>query len=198
MKVIGTNKNPRGAGIPIVSDPSEIPQGERVISYVFKLRFADPTELQAALTQYLAGGSPSPYSSILALPKSSSLLVTESTTVIRSISKIIDQIDVEPAEVVSEFIPLQRADATKVVDSSRTFSKRTIKPQRQCREPVACVTYAACPIRWCHNHKAKRDYAVTGLSEDSIMSVKSRSLPTCAPIASTSSRARLTCLSFVA
>ena len=30
--------------------------------------------------------------------------------------KIIDQIDIPPAEVVSEFIKLERADAQKVVD----------------------------------------------------------------------------------
>ena len=53
---------------------------------------------------------------ILALPKSSSLLVTENSSVIRQLAGIIDQIDVPPAEVVSEFIKLERADASKVVD----------------------------------------------------------------------------------
>src|SRR5205823_1015782 len=104
------------AGIPIISDPSEIPSGERVISYVFKLRYADPTEVQSMLMQYLAGGAPNAYTSVLPLPKSSALVVTESSTVIRAVAKIIEQVDVEPAEVVSEFIPLQRADATKVVE----------------------------------------------------------------------------------
>jgi type II secretion system protein D len=114
VKVIGTGKNPRTAGIPVISDESDIPSGEHVISYLFKLRYADPTELQQVLSQYLS--PPQPYTSFLALPKSGSLLVTENTAVIRKLVSIIDQVDIAPAEVVSEFIKLERADATKVVD----------------------------------------------------------------------------------
>ena len=114
VKVIGTGKNPRTAGVPIISDEADIPEGDHVISYLFKLRYADPQELQQVLGQYLS--PPQPYTSFLALPKSSSILVTENSSVIRTLVRIIDQIDVAPAEVVSEFIKLERADATKVVD----------------------------------------------------------------------------------
>ena len=114
VKVIGTGKNPRTAGVPIISDEADIPEGDHVISYLFKLHFADPQELQQVLGQYLS--PPQPYTSFLALPKSSSILVTENSSVIRTLVRIIDQIDVAPAEVVSEFIKLERADATKVVD----------------------------------------------------------------------------------
>src|SRR3954451_5237424 len=114
VKVIGTGKNPRAAGVPIISDESLIPSGDHVISFLFKLRFADPTELQQVLGQYLS--PPQPYTSFLALPKSASILVTENSSVIRSLVNIINQVDIPPAEVVSEFIRLERADATKVVD----------------------------------------------------------------------------------
>ena len=114
VKVIGTGKNPRTSGIPVVSDESDIPEGEHVISYLFKLRYADPTELQQVLSQYLS--PPQPYTSFLALPKSGSLLVTENTAVIRKLVSVIDQVDIPPADVVSEFIKLERADASKVVD----------------------------------------------------------------------------------
>ena len=114
VKVIGTGKNPRTTGVPIISDESEIPSGDHVISYLFKLRYADPQELQQALGQYLS--PPQPYTSFLALPKSGSLLITENSSVIRTIARIIDQVDVAPAEVVSEFIRLERADASKVLE----------------------------------------------------------------------------------
>jgi general secretion pathway protein D len=114
VKVIGTGKNPRTTGVPIISDPSQIPEGDHVISFLFKLRYANPTELQQVLGQYLS--PPQIYTSFLALPQSSSLLITENSSVIRTVSKIIDQIDIPPAEVVSEFVPLLRADASKVVD----------------------------------------------------------------------------------
>lgn len=114
VKVIGTGKNPRTTGVPIVSDENEIPEGDHVISYLFKLRYADPQELLQALGQYLS--PPQPYTSFLALPKAGAILVTENSSVIRTLAKIIDQVDVPPAEVVSEFIKLERADASKVVD----------------------------------------------------------------------------------
>jgi type II secretion system protein D len=115
IEVVGTGKNPRAASVPVMSDESEIPPGDQVISYLFKLRYADAIELQQALTQYLSGAGTNP-APILALPKSGSLLVTQNCGIIRRLVKIVDQIDVPPAEVVSEFIKLERADASKVVD----------------------------------------------------------------------------------
>jgi general secretion pathway protein D len=114
VKVIGTGKNPRTTGVPIISDESDIPEGDHVISYLFKLHYADPQELLQALGQYLS--PPQPYTSFLALPKAGAILVTENSSVIRTLAKIIDQVDVPPAEVVSEFIKLERADASKVLD----------------------------------------------------------------------------------
>src|ERR1700755_3650565 len=63
---------------------------------------------------YLQGSSAT--INILALPKSSSLLVTQNADIIRQLAGVIEQVDVAPAEVVSEFIKLDRADASKVVD----------------------------------------------------------------------------------
>jgi type II secretory pathway component GspD/PulD (secretin) len=114
VKVIGTGKNPRGAGVPIISDDADIPAGDHIISFVFKLRYADPIELQQVLGQYLS--PPQTFTSFLALPKSSSIIVTENSSTIRALVRIIDQVDIPPAEVVSEFIKLERADATKVVE----------------------------------------------------------------------------------
>ena len=114
VKVIAPQKNPRTTGVPVISDETEIPDGDHVISYLFKLRYADPQELQQALGQYLS--PPKGYTSFLALPKAGAILVTENSSVIRTLARIIDQVDVPPAEVVSEFIKLERADASKVVD----------------------------------------------------------------------------------
>jgi len=122
VKVIGTGKNPRGQGVPIISDQADIPSSDQVVSYLFKLRYADPVELQQVLGQYLS--PPQTYTSVLPLPKSSSILITENSTVIRGLAKIIDQIDVAPAEVTSEFIKLERADATKVCDTLKDIFEK--------------------------------------------------------------------------
>ena len=114
VEVVGAGQNPRKAVVPIISDAEEIPPGNPVISFLFKLQYADPQELQQVLMAYFQGSSSS--INILALPKSSSLLVTQNADVIRQLASVIQQVDVAPAEVVSEFIKLERADATKVCD----------------------------------------------------------------------------------
>jgi type II secretion system protein D len=128
VEVIGINKNPRAAAVPIVSDPADLPQGAKVVSYLFKLDYADPQELQQVLAQYLAGiGGQAP---ILALPKSSSLLVTQSADVLRKLVRMVQQLDVAPAQVTSVFVKLERADAGKVVDMLKDlFEKNDQNPQ---------------------------------------------------------------------
>src|SRR5437667_710715 len=114
IDVVGAGQNPRKAPVPFMSDMADIPPGNPVVSFLFKLQYADPQELQQVLMAYFQGSSGT--INILALPKSSSLLVTQNADIIRELASVIEQVDVAPAEVVSEFIKLERADASKVVD----------------------------------------------------------------------------------
>jgi len=122
VDIVGAGQNPRKAPVPIVSDMADIPPGNPVVSFLFKLQYADPQELQQVLMAYFQGSSGS--INILALPKSSSLLVTQNADIIRQLASVIQQVDVAPAEVVSEFIKLERADATKVVDMLKDIFER--------------------------------------------------------------------------
>jgi general secretion pathway protein D len=127
IDVVGAGQNPRKAPVPIVSDLSDIPIGNPVISFLFRLQYADPQELQQVLMAYFQGSSGT--INILALPKSSALLVTQNADIIRQLASVISQVDVAPAEVVSEFIKLDRADATKVCDMLKDiFEKGTESP----------------------------------------------------------------------
>ena len=45
VKVIGSSRSPRNAGVPLISEEADIPEGEHVVSFLFKLRYADPVEL---------------------------------------------------------------------------------------------------------------------------------------------------------
>jgi general secretion pathway protein D len=177
VKVIGTGKNPRGQGVPIISDPADIPPGDQVVSYLFKLRYADPTELQQVLGQYLS--PPQTYTSVLPLPKSSSILITENSTVIRGLAKIIDQIDVAPAEVTSEFIKLERADASKVVDTLKDIFEKGTEQNRPAGPgggPVRGVRGVANPVLPVAQGEGDLG-ALTGLSEDSIIVGKIKLAP---------------------
>src|SRR5437867_11799705 len=125
--VVGAGQNPRKAPVPIISDLADMPVGNPVVSFLFKLQYADPQELQQVLMAYFQGSSGT--INILALPKSSSLLVTQNADIIRQLAGVIEQVDVAPAEVVSEFIKLERADASKVVDMLKeVFEKSTETP----------------------------------------------------------------------
>src|SRR6266446_139737 len=127
IDVVGAGQNPRKAPVPIISDVADIPAGNPVVSFLFKLQYADPQELQQVLMAYFQGSSGT--INILALPKSSSLLVTQNADIIRELASVIEQVDVAPAEVVSEFIKLERADASKVVDMlNEVFEKGSQTP----------------------------------------------------------------------
>src|SRR5437016_7270603 len=127
IDVVGAGQNPRKAPVPIVSDLADIPPGNPVISFLFHLQYADPQELQQVLLAYFQGSSGT--INILALPKASALLVTQNADIIRQLAGVIEQVDVAPAEVVSEFIKLDRADASKVVDMLKEiFEKSTETP----------------------------------------------------------------------
>jgi type II secretion system protein D len=177
VKVIGTGKNPRGQGVPIISDPADIPASDQVVSYLFKLRYADPVELQQVLGQYLS--PPQTYTSVLPLPKSSSILITENSTVIRGLAKVIDQIDVAPAEVTSEFIKLERADASKVCDTLKDiFEKgndqnRPAGPGGALGRGVRGIANPVVPVP-----QGDTDLgALTALSEDSVIVGKIKLAP---------------------
>lgn len=127
VDVVGAGQNPRKAPVPIVSDLADIPPGNPVISFLFRLQYADPQELQQVLMAYFQGSSGT--INILALPKASALLVTQNADIIRQLANVINQVDVAPAEVVSEFIKLDRADASKVSDMLKDiFEKGTESP----------------------------------------------------------------------
>ncbi|CAN5502409.1 type II secretion system secretin GspD [soil metagenome] len=161
VEVIGVNKNPRAAAVPIISDPADLPQGAMVVSYLFRLSYADPQELQQVLSQYLAGiGGQAP---ILALPKASALLITQSADVLRKLVKMVEQIDVAPAEVTSIFIKLERADAQKVVDMLKEIFDKGDQPNQPVNRRVRGVIPPGNP------QQVAEDEGGAVLSEDSLI-----------------------------
>ena len=123
VKVLGASKNPRSSNIPIISEVDEIPDGDQLVSFLFKLEYADPQEVAQTVLQVVA---PSPYTAAIALPKSQAVLVTETAGVLRNLVRIIGALDRKPADVVSEFITLERADAKTVVEQlTKIFEKPT-------------------------------------------------------------------------
>src|SRR4029077_1213985 len=97
-----------------------------------------------------------------------SLLVTENTAVIRKLVKIIDQVDIPPAEGVSEFIKLERADASKIVDLLKEIFEKAQPTGQPGQPPGAGVRgVRVAPVQ---PEKAESDFAgLTALTEDAIV-----------------------------
>ena len=170
IEVVGQNQNPRRAAVPIISDTGDIPPGNTVVSFLFKLRYTDPQDVATLLQQYL---QPTGAVAAIPLPKSSSLLVTQSADTIRRIARIVEQVDVEPAEVKSEFIQLYRADASKVVDMLKDILE---KGGDQTRGAAPTGPGGIRPVRPAPNvpavQPAQVEYdlgAFTGLTEESVV-----------------------------
>src|ERR1700751_1710191 len=111
---INTGKNPRSEGVRLYTGPESIPDGEQVISHYMPFKYITASE---ALTVFQTHILPRAYTSFVPINSAQALLITESTTVIRQLVALQELIDVPPARVVSEFVPLQRADAERVADT---------------------------------------------------------------------------------
>ncbi|HEX4084122.1 MAG TPA: secretin N-terminal domain-containing protein [Chthoniobacteraceae bacterium] len=119
VKLVGTGKNPRSFGINIYSDISQIPDDVGIVSVVFQLQYASSEDIKKVIDAYVPN---SVYTSSVPLP--GAIIVTESTIMLRNIAKIIAAADVPPAEVVSRFYQLERANAKDVVDKlNKLFEK---------------------------------------------------------------------------
>ena len=126
VKVINTNKNVRQFDVPIFSEIDQLPAGNQVVSFLFKLEYADPLEVKAAVDLVIAPTAS--LTNVIALPKSQAVMVTENSDMIRNLAQIVAKLDSKPAEVVSEFIPLTRADAKEVVEKLTKMFEKTSNP----------------------------------------------------------------------
>ena len=124
-KVFGVGKNPRSGGVPIYSDAALLPDNEQIVSYLFKLQYADPTELATQLTQAFPANPVLQGASMVPLAKAQALLVTENTAIIRQVVRIVQELDVPPAVVESRFFSMERADAKDVQEKlNDIFTKK--------------------------------------------------------------------------
>jgi type II secretory pathway component GspD/PulD (secretin) len=92
VEILGTGRNARSHGVPTISDAKDLPSGERIISYLFKLKHLNPEKIQRVFAQYLS--PPQAYTSFLIVPEANALWVTERTSVIRQLIKVIAEVDI--------------------------------------------------------------------------------------------------------
>ena len=118
-KIIGPSRPPRSEGLPLYLEESQLPQdGDKLVSFYKPLKFLSPDEAYQILQGVVQFNA---YGAIAQIPNTSALVITDKTPVIRKAIAILDVVDKEPSQIITEFIPLQRANADKVVETLDTM-----------------------------------------------------------------------------
>ena len=114
IKILGPSRAPRTEGLPLLSEIQALPSdGDKVLSFYKPLSFISPEEAIAVVQGVVQINA---YGSVVPVPNTNAIILTDKTPVIRKALGILDLIDVEPARVVTEFVQLQRANAGRVVE----------------------------------------------------------------------------------
>ena len=114
IKILGPSRAPRTEGLPLLSEVNALPtDGDKVVSFYKPLGFVSPEEAIAVIQGVVQINA---FGSLVPVPNTNAIIMTDKTPVIRKAIGILDLIDVEPARVVTEFITLKRANSERVVE----------------------------------------------------------------------------------
>jgi type II secretion system protein D len=114
VKILGSTKQPRSEAVPLFSGPaSSLPNNDQVISYFMPLSHISSDEAVNVFNSYVVLRS---YGSIIPVPNVNAVVITENVPLVKRLIDLRKVIDVQGATTLTEFFPLQRADATKVQD----------------------------------------------------------------------------------
>ena len=113
VKVLGPGKNPRTVGIPIFSDPADLPVGEKIVSFLLRLTYLDPIETAGVLQSYIPPGNTVNFT---ALEKAGAVIITDDATTVRRLVDLVHSLDQPLAPVTEKWIRLERAEASKAVE----------------------------------------------------------------------------------
>ncbi len=115
VKILGPTRPPRSEGLPLYLEESQLPvDGDKLVSFYKPLRFLSPSEAIPILQGVVQLNA---FGSLVAVPNTGSIVITDKTPIIRKALALLDVIDKEPNQIITEFIPLQRASAEKVVET---------------------------------------------------------------------------------
>lgn len=112
-KLIGPTKQPRSEAVPLYSGAAALPAGDQLISYFMPFDHISSEEAMAIFNSYVALR---PFGSMVPVPNANALVITENTPLILRLIALKNMIDVPGSRSLTEFFPLQRADAEKVAE----------------------------------------------------------------------------------
>ncbi len=147
VKILGPSRPPRTEGLPLYLEESQLPaEGDKIVSFYQPLRFLSPAEALAIVQGVVQMNA---YGSLVAVPNTSALVITDKTPIIRQAIALLQIVDREPSQIITEFIPLQRANAEKVVETLNQMfgagsggGSTTAQPQQGGQQQGAAVVSA--------------------------------------------------------
>lgn len=103
---------PGTGDIPLITSPLALPETDEVVRYVMTLKYMKPDEVsrvfQTVVTQFNSFGS------VVAVPNASALIITENTSLIRSLIELQAKIDVPSSNIETKFIRVQYGDVEEL------------------------------------------------------------------------------------
>lgn len=115
VKILGPSRPPRTEGLPLYLEESQLPQdGDKIVSFYKQLRFLSPAEATSIVDGVVQRNA---YGAIVQIPNASAIVITDKTPIIRKAIAILSVVDHEPSQIITEFVPLQRANAEKIVET---------------------------------------------------------------------------------
>lgn len=115
VKILGPSRPPRSEGLPLYLEEAQLPQdGDKLVSFYKPLRFLSPAEAISILQGVVQLNA---YGSLVAVPNTGAIVITDKTPIIRKALALLEVVDHEPTQIITEFIPLQRANVEKVVET---------------------------------------------------------------------------------
>ncbi|GAJ04921.1 unnamed protein product, partial [marine sediment metagenome] len=116
----------RNLQVRIGSNPSEIPKNDSLVTQIIRLKYADVTEVSQIIRPLLATGL-----HMATYPRTNSIIVTDTSSNIHHIAKIIHNLDVPGSQEQVTLIGLSYASAevlgeqiTRIMDKSKVVSSQ--------------------------------------------------------------------------
>lgn len=119
--------NPKGEGLEVILDPADLPDDDRVVSYVMNLRVIKPDEVVRVFTTVI--GQLGAYGSITPIPNAGAVVITEKTSLIRRLIELKEEIDVS-STVATRFIKVQFADVQELSETLNEILNTQQQAQR--------------------------------------------------------------------
>ncbi|MEO8204731.1 MAG: secretin N-terminal domain-containing protein [Chthoniobacterales bacterium] len=121
MKILGASKTARAEGVQLIASPEDLPAGDQIVSYYMPLHYISAQEAGKIFQGFVKLNT---YGSIVPLSNASAIVITDKTSLIRTLIDLQKLIDKPPAQISTHFVILKRANAEKVVEIlDKMFSK---------------------------------------------------------------------------